>query len=332
MSLLRHPSRRPSALAGLATFLGLALVAMTPTTASATAEPNYSVKVSPYYANGWGHPPRPSDLMSASGVRWFSMAFILANGAHCTPLWDGDRALSNASDTSRIAAIRAGGGNVLASFGGATGWKLGRQCKTVSGLVAAYQKVINTYHLKGIDVDIEAAEFHDPTAVQREINALRTLKARNPSLVIYITFPSLKTGPDAYGVDLIKRSSLSHLWISAWVIMPFDMGGNQMGNDTIKATNGLKNVIQNWYGVTSDQAYRVSGISTMNGRTDNGETVTQADFRAIVTYANAHHIGRLAFWSSNRDRPCTGSSVPDSCSHVSQINWEFDWIASGFRG
>ncbi len=302
-------------------------------TQSAGAAPaaNHLIAVSPYYANGWGAPPVPKTVMTVSGVRWFSMAFMLSNGG-CTPLWDGNRALTGGGDAAKIAAIRAAGGDVIVSFGGAQGYKLGRQCSTAASLAAAYQKVISTYHLKGIDVDIELAEFHDNTAVQREIDALKIVQQKNHGIKVFITFPSLKTGPDSWGVSLIKRCSLSHLWITAWVIMPFDMGGgSNMGADTVRATDGLHAVLENWYGLTSAQAYHVSGISSMNGKTDENEIVDRADFRAIVNYANLHHLGRLAFWSMNRDRQCYGGPA-DSCSGIAQNTWDFTTILARFRG
>lgn len=44
--------------------------------------------------------------MNATGVKWFTMAFILSSGG-CNPAWDGQRALTGGVDQSTIAAIRA---------------------------------------------------------------------------------------------------------------------------------------------------------------------------------------------------------------------------------
>ena len=45
----------------------------------------------PYLYQGWGSPPNPATVMNATGVRWFTMAFILSNG-YCNPMWDGQPA------------------------------------------------------------------------------------------------------------------------------------------------------------------------------------------------------------------------------------------------
>lgn len=53
----------------------------------------------------------------------------------------------------------------------------------------------------------------------------------------------------------------------------------------------------------------------MNGRTDTGETGTAANFRSIVSWANAVHLARVSFWALNRD--C------DNCGGIGQDQWAF---------
>jgi hypothetical protein len=102
---------------------------------------------------------------------------------------------------------------------------------------------------------------------------------------------------------------------------------------TIQATDGLKNTVRNAYGYSDDQAYRHSGISSMNGITDAGETVTVANFRTILSYAQSHHLARLTFWSVNRDRPCNGGGPgDDTCSGVSQQAWDFTRTFAQYTG
>jgi hypothetical protein len=106
-----------------------------------------------------------------------------------------------------------------------------------------------------------------------------------------------------------------------------------MGNLTMQAADGLKNTLKNAYGYRDDVAYRHSGISSMNGLTDQSETVTLNDFNTILGYANQHHLARLTFWSTNRDRPCNGSTpTNDTCSGVSQQAWDFTRICARSAG
>jgi hypothetical protein len=291
--------------------------------------PSGAMAVAPYIYNGWGDPPNPTTIMSATGVKWFTMAFILSNGS-CNPQWDGQRPLTGGVDQGTVNAVRGAGGDVMPSFGGASGNKLEQSCGSASALAGAYQQVINAYRLRAIDIDIEGDAYNNGTVQQRTVDALKIIRANNPGVSIIVTFPSNQSGPDS---SMINRAAASGLTVDTWSIMPFDFGGNgqDMGQLTIRATDGLKNVVRNAYGYSDDVAYRHSGLSSMNGNTDVGEVVTQNNFRTILSYAQQHHLSRLTFWSTNRDRPCTGGSA-DSCSGVSQQNWEFTRILASYAG
>ncbi|MET8176193.1 ricin-type beta-trefoil lectin domain protein [Streptomyces clavifer] len=288
-----------------------------------------AMAVAPYLYNGWGSPPSPTTVMNATGVKWFTLAFVLSNG-YCNPQWDGSRPLTGGVDQQTVSTVRAAGGDVIPSFGGWSGNKLESSCGSPSELAAAYQKVINAYGLKAIDIDIEAAAYDSPTVQQRTVDALRTIRANNPGIKLYITFGTGQNGPDS---SLIGKAAASGLTVDAWTIMPFNFGGagQNMGLLTVRAAEGLKTAVKNAYGYTDDQAYRHTGISSMNGITDNGETVTVDDFRTILGYAQQRRPARLTFWSVNRDRPCTGGGA-DTCSGVSQQPWDFTRVLAQYTG
>ncbi|MFI1068806.1 lectin [Streptomyces puniciscabiei] len=297
--------------------------------AAGDSTPSAPMAVAPYLYNGWGSPPNPATITQATGVKWFTLAFVLSNG-YCNPQWDGSRALTGGVDQQTINTVRANGGDVIPSFGGYSGNKLESSCSSAGELAAAYQKVINTYGLKAIDIDIEADAFSSASVQQRTVDALKTVKANNPGLKVYITQGTGQSGPDT---SLINRAASSGLTVDAWAIMPFDFGGagQNMGNLTTQAAEGLKNALKNAYHYSDDQAYRDMGISSMNGITDNNETVTVNDFRTILAYAQAHHLARLTFWSANRDRPCTGGPA-DSCSGVNQSDWDYTRVFAAYTG
>ncbi|SEE10784.1 Glycosyl hydrolases family 18 [Streptomyces sp. 2231.1] len=291
--------------------------------------PSAPMAVAPYLYNGWGSPPSPTTITQATGVKWFTLAFVLSNG-YCNPQWDGSRPLTGGVDQQTVTTVRANGGDVIPSFGGYSGNKLESSCSSAGELAAAYQKVVDAYGLKAIDIDLEADAYGNPTVQQRTVDALKTVKADNPGLKVYITIGTGQSGPDT---SLINRAASSGLTVDAWAIMPFDFGGagQNMGNLTTQAAEGLKNALKNAYHYSDDQAYRDMGISSMNGITDNNETVTVNDFRTILSYAQAHHLARLTFWSANRDRPCTGGPA-DSCSGVSQSAWDYTRVFAGYTG
>jgi chitinase len=306
--------------------------AVTVTTSGGTTGP--SMAVAPYEYFGWGNPQSPTAVMSATGIRFFTLAFMLSDGG-CNPLWDGSRPLAGGDDQSKINAIRGAGGDVIVSFGGWSGNKLGEHCSSASALAGAYQKVINAYSLKAIDIDIEATEFSNGTVRQRVVDALKTVKANNPGLKTFITFGTTPTGPDATGKDLINKGAAAGLNNDGWTIMPFDFGGHSgsMGSATVSAAEGLKNAVKSAYGYSDAVAYSKIGISSMNGKTDESdETVSTGDFQTILGYAQQHHIARLTFWSINRDRACGSGSDADSCSGVSQQPYAYTKILVQYAG
>ncbi|MEV7176142.1 carbohydrate binding domain-containing protein [Kitasatospora sp. NPDC093679] len=290
-------------------------------------------QAAPYLYMGWGEPPSATTVMSATGIKWFTMAFILSSGG-CNPSWDGQRPLAGGVDQQTINAIRAAGGDVVPSIGGWQGNKLGPNCATPEALAAAYQQVISAYGLKAIDVDIENTDEFENTVVQdRILGALKIVKQNNPGLRTILTFGTATTGPTYYGNRLIEQAKALGADIDVFTIMPFDFGGGaDMYGSTVSAANGLKSKLKSTFGWDDATAYAHVGISGMNGLSDNQETTTPATWTSIRDWANTNHIARLAFWSVNRDRPCAGGGVAENCSGINQNNWQFTSITAGFTG
>ncbi len=287
----------------------------------------------PYLYLGWGSPPKATSVMSATGIKQFTMAFMLSDGG-CNPKWDGSRALTGGVDQSTINSIRSAGGDVTVSFGGWSGNKLGEKCSSAGALAGAYQKVIDAYKLKSIDIDIENTEVSNATVRQRVVDALKTTQTKNPGLKIYVTFGTTTTGPTADGKDLVKRGAAKQL-DADWAVMPFDFGKGSvdMAAATKSAVDGLKNTVASEYKLSSDAAYRKSGFSSMNGHTDQaGEIVSVADFKSMVSYATSHHLSRVSFWSLNRDRKCGSGGGGDACSGIDQGTYDFTKVLAGYNG
>lgn len=108
--------------------------------AAGDSTPSAPMAVAPYLYNGWGRPPDPATITRATGVKWFTLAFVLSNG-HCNPQWGGSRPLTGGVDQQTVTTV----------------------------LAAAYQKVIDAYGLKAIDIDIEADAYSSATVQQRTV-------------------------------------------------------------------------------------------------------------------------------------------------------------------
>jgi chitinase len=320
------PARAGGVLALVLATLGAAAPAAPAAVRSRTAPlPPAPMAVAPYLSLGWGDAPAPSKVMAATGVRWFSLAFVLSSGA-CEPRWDGYRPLNGGVDARTVRAVRKAGGDVVPSFGGGSGHKLEQSCPDSASLAAAYQKVIDAYDLKAIDVDIELSAYRSAEAQRKTLGALSRVQKADPGLVTYITLPSDRSGPDS---SLIERAAELGVEPDAWSIMPFSFvpsaKGEDMGRISTLAVDGLRDRLVNAYGYTETEAYTHSGISSMNGITGEGERITVKDFRTIAAHARKHKLGRLTFWSVNRDRPCGERPYPaeDSCSGVEQKPWQY---------
>ncbi|NUR98602.1 MAG: chitinase [Kribbellaceae bacterium] len=289
-----------------------------------------SPQAAPYLYMGWGDPPSPATVMNATGIKAFTMAFVLSSGG-CNPAWDGSRPLQGSADANAIAAIRAAGGDVVPSFGGWSGNKLGPNCSTPEALAGAYQQVINAYGLKAIDIDIENSdEFENEVVQDRILTALKIVKQNNPGIRTIVTFGTSTTGPTYYGNRLIDQSKALGSNIDVFTLMPFDFGSSNIYNDTVAAEQGLNNKLKSTFGWTTAQAYAHQGISGMNGLSDQQEMTTTATWQNITNWAKSNGLGRLAFWSVNRDRGCAGGGVVSNCSGIAQGDWDFTRITAGF--
>ncbi|WP_242614172.1 cellulose binding domain-containing protein [Actinomadura roseirufa] len=300
------------------------------TTTGCTVPPT-TRRAAPYLYMGWGDPPDPATVMKASGAKWFTMAFILSSGG-CNPSWDGQRQLKGGVDEKTINLIRQNGGDVLPSVGGWSGNKLGPNCSTPEALAGAYQKVIDAFSLKAIDIDIENTDEFENAAVQdRVINALKILKQKNAGLQTILTFGTTTTGPNTWGNRLINRSAELQANVDVFTIMPFDFGGGKdMYASTISASEGLKNSLKSAFKWSDADAYAHMGISGMNGNSDQKEVTSLDQWTRIRDWSKSKGLVRLAFWSVNRDRPCPGGGTAENCSGIDQKPWEFTKITAGF--
>src|SRR4051794_24566030 len=198
-------------------------------------------------------------IQSQSGIKVFTLGFVVGNGG-CTPTWGGVGA-TVANDTlpngttilSLVQGVRAAGGDVIISFGGASGTELAQGCTTVSSLQAAYQAVLTKYRVNSstpvrLDFDIEGGATTDQASITRRNQALKALKAANPGLVISYTLPVLPTGLVASGVNILNSVKNDGLSLDVVNVMAMDYGsandnGGQMGLSAQQAASNTHNQV-----------------------------------------------------------------------------------------
>src|SRR5215216_2878038 len=284
-------------------------------------------------------------IQQQSGVKVFTLGFVVGNGG-CTPTWGGVGA-TVANDTlpngttilSLVQGVRAAGGDVIISFGGASGTELALGCSTVSSLQAAYQSVLNKYSVNSstpvrLDFDIEGGATTDQTSITRRNKALVGLKNANPGLVISYTLPVLPTGLVASGVNILNSVKAAGLSLNVVNIMAMDYGsandnGGQMGLSAQQAASNTHNQVVA-AGLTAS-----IGVTPMIGINDvNTEIFQLSDAQSLLNFANANsYITRLSMWSVARDNGgCAGQGFASpTCSGISQSNWAFSNIFKPFQ-
>src|SRR5580700_11120922 len=155
-------------------------------------------------------------LSQQSGARYLSLAFLqTAQPGSCTAYWDGDTSqpISQASFGADIAAIQEKGGNVIPSFGGftadTTGTELADSCTSVSAIAQVYEKLITTYHVPRIDLDIEGTSLTDTAGINRRNEAIAEVEswaaARGISIQFSYTLPTPTTGLDSADDALLEN-------------------------------------------------------------------------------------------------------------------------------
>ena len=332
----RSPSRPRKAL-GLVAAAALAAAGLGTATASAahaatTALTANWYESAPYYYTLDSSAPNLGQVMSDTGEKAFLLAFVLADGG-CTPAWDGtDPVSSDTQVAAVISTVRADGGDVGASEGGANGTKLGQDCSSPAATAAAYQSVISTYGLHYFDFDIEEPEIESSSAVANEIGAAQILQAEDPGLIVSITIPTATTGANYFGQLAFYQAAGVGYVPDDWSLMPFDNGFTGGAASQQTALTDFNAQLVSTVGWSSAVAWNHEGISQMNGSSDTGETFEPADFASNLSFAESHDMSRYTFWDENRDRECNpvNEAVNGDCSSVAQSAYQFTGYDASF--
>ncbi|MFE3791579.1 glycoside hydrolase family 18 protein [Streptomyces goshikiensis] len=293
-------------------------------TATAPPRPSGGAAFAPYVDTSLYPSYDLLDTAAKTGVKEFNLAFVTSGGA-CSPLWGGTTALDADRVASQIAALRAKGGDVRVSFGGAAGSELGLVCTSADSLAAAYGKVVDTYGLTKVDFDIEGAALPDTAANTRRAQAIAQLQKSHPGLDVSFTLPVMPEGLTQPGVDLMANARQNGVAISAVNIMAMDYGpaySGDMGGYAIQAATATQAQIKGVLGLGDAAAWKAVAVTPMIGVNDvSSEVFTVQDATQLVEFARAKGLGWLGMWSGARDKQCPGgakNSADPTCSSILQ--------------
>ena len=272
-------------------------------------------------------------VISSHGLRSFTAAFTIGEG--CSDIW-GDTLPVGSDPTiaGEISSAKAAGASVIVSSGGSAGEPISFTCTNQPAIDAAYQAIINDYGTDDLDFDIEGAAIADTTGIDQTFQAMKDLKASNPGLVWSVTVPVLPSGLDNYGTALLQDAQNMGVTIPIVNIMAMDYyeGDIEMGNAAISAA---ENTLSQMRAVNGSYSYANVGITPMIGVNDDGSTFTLADASSVASWASSNGIGRLAFWSVDRDQACpggNGGAASPTCSGVSESTGQFTSAFTGAGG
>ncbi|WP_369246797.1 cellulose binding domain-containing protein [Streptomyces sp. R41] len=261
---------------------------------------------------------------TATGVKDYNLAFI-TDGGGCTPKWGGVSDLASDGVASQIGALRAKGGDVRVSFGGASGSELATTCSSADALATAYGKVVDAYNLTKVDFDVEGGALPNTTANTNRAKAIAKLQQQHPNLDVSFTLPVMPEGLTQDGVNLLSNAKSNGVKINTVNVMAMDYGASysgDMGTYAEQAATATQAQVKSVLGLSDSAAWKAVAITPMIGVNDVASEIFKVDDASqLVTFAKSKGLGWLSMWSGTRDKQCPGgakNSADATCSSIVQ--------------
>jgi hypothetical protein len=234
--------------------------------------------------------------MKASGNKFYTLAFLIPKGS-CTAQWEDNNDSVGAFKT-QINALKSAGGNVIISFGGASGGEPAEKCTSVSSLQAEYANVVSTYGVTRLDFDIEGSDLNNTTANARRDQALAALQKANPSVQVDFTLPVAPNGLESNAQSLLKDAKSKGVKVSTVNIMTMDFGdGENALKDAESGANATHTQLGKIFtGSSSAQLWNMIGLTPIAGQNDDNEFFSQSNASTLESFAKSNGVGVLSFW------------------------------------
>ncbi|MER6128376.1 cellulose binding domain-containing protein [Streptomyces sp. NPDC001795] len=273
----------------------------------------------------------------ATGVKDYNLAFI-TDGGGCTPKWGGVSDLGSDAVAAQIGALRAKGGDVRVSFGGASGSELATTCSSADALATAYGKAVDAYKLTKVDFDVEGGALPNTAANTRRAQAIAKLQQQHPGLDVSFTLPVMPEGLTQDGVNLLSDAKSNGVKISAVNIMAMDYGASyngDMGTYAEQAATATQAQVKSVLGLSDSAAWKTVAVTPMIGVNDvSSEVFKVDDATQLVNFAKSKGLGWLSMWSATRDKQCDGGAKPNAdatCSSVLQDKFAFSKAFGAYK-
>ncbi|MFF5492116.1 cellulose binding domain-containing protein [Streptomyces aquilus] len=266
---------------------------------------------------------------TATGVKDYNLAFV-TDGGGCTPKWGGVTDLASDAVAAQIGALRAKGGDVRVSFGGAAGSELATTCASADALATAYGKVVDAYDLTKVDFDVEGGALPNTTANTNRAKAIAKLQAQHPDLDVSFTLPVMPEGLTQDGVNLLSNAKSNGVALDTVNIMAMDYGpaySGDMGTYAEQAATATQAQVKSVLGLSDSAAWKAVAVTPMIGVNDvTSEIFKVEDATQLVNFAKSKGLGWLSMWSATRDKQCSGGAknyADATCSSIVQDEHAF---------
>lgn len=296
----------------------------------------WPIKVFAPYVDSTAWPPYSLvDSFNATKGLFYNLGFIVSKSPTvCEATWGTYYTGEAGPLNDQIKAIRALGGDVTVSFGGAANVPLHIVAPDVNSLYIQYKSFAVAYGLRRIDFDLEgiwiASSYNEANI--RNSQAIKQLqdyyKSQNSNIDVWFTLPVLPTGLTNDGLNILKLAINAGVNIKGVNAMTMDYGDDaapnptgKMGEYGIEAITSVQEQLKVLYGnsKTDAELWAMIGTTPMIGVNDiQTEVFTTSDATQTLQFAEQKNIGLISMWSSNRDMP--------GGSGITQSNYEFALI------
>jgi len=351
---------RRRAVTGLAIAAAVLLPAVGTATgaAAATYTPLPAHVYAPYYETYLApNTPGITATAQASGTKYFTLAFLQSTGkSSCSLDWNGLASQPLNYYNSDITSLRALGGDVIPSFGGYSadhgGTEIADSCANVNLIAQDYEQVIQTLGVTRLDMDVESSSLNNTAGIDRRNKAITMTEqwaaAQNPPIPLQIqyTLPVEQYGLDPNGEAVLQNAVANSAAVTSVNIMVFDYyiareGVVEMGSAAEAAANSTHTQLQSIFpGMTSQQIWTMEGMTLLPGIDDlrkKTEVTYEADATTMLNFAQApapsSSMNFLSIWAIQRDNGgCPGAVDSNTCSGITQNDWDFSHILQPFTG
>lgn len=275
------------------------------TTGSPTPTPRMSIVtgklVSPYVLL-----TKSSSGLVGSKTKWTTLAFVVGYSNNSI-VWDAGT-LDIKKMNAVITKIKATGGGVIVSFGGASAGKKGSKyfaelagkytdpTKLADAYIAVAAKLQSTW----LDFDVEVDAVKDPASIDRRHKAIALLQQKRPDLRVSFTVPVETTGLDADTTSMLLKANAAGVRIDVvnLMVMYFTSTKTSMSAATALAVNAARPFI-------TSLGARI-GITPQIGKNPSKkyahEDFTLADAAAVVSSSKPQtDVALVSYWSLNTD-------------------------------